>query len=369
MSKQLILEKSAKDNYKGARKLKISLLLPNRGIGGGVRSTARVGNELLSRGHSVRIFYRKRVVGLRHRLGNIYRLIRYGPSHDWLTTFKGFSAGYERLEATDFAPDELIVSMCAQTTLDTRSLPPDIGIRVLYCRGVEIENWDNMLESWKLPIPKLVTSSHLVDVIKKEVNQPVIGVVPNGVDTDEYFPCVPERERLGVGCILGSSRPKNPTDAILVMHILKHRMPDTPRYIFSSRECRKHVDAAYYRQPSVDEVRQIYSSCKVWFCTSFSEGFGNPLLEAMACGCVIVSTDCGGPRDIVHNGENGFWVGIGNTGAMVNKIELLCKDEQLRKQMSANAIKTAGQFTWPGAVDKLEGYLYSIYDKSICSNK
>jgi len=369
MSRELILEKSAKDNYKGARKLKVSLLLPNKGIGGGVRSTARVGNELLSRGHSVRIFYRKRAVRLRHRLGNIYRLARYGPSHDWLTTFKGFSTGYDKLEAKHFSPNELIISMCAQTTLDMWGLPKDIGIKILYCRGAEIENWDNMLESWKLPIPKLVTSSHLIDMIRKEVNQPVIGVVPNGVDTDEYFPSVPEQQRLGVGCIFGSSRPKNPTDAIRVMQILKHRMPDTPRYMFGSRECRKRVNAIYHRQPSVDEVRRIYSTCKVWFNTSLSEGFGNPLLEAMACGCVVVSTDCGGPSDIIRDGENGFIVDIGNTGAMVYKIELLCKNEQLRKQMSANAIKTARRFTWPGAVDKLEGYLYSIYDKSISSKK
>jgi len=352
------------------KKLNISLLLPNRGIGGGVRSTARVGNELLSRGHCVRIFYRKRAVRLRHRLGNIYRSIRYGPSHDWLTTFTGFSAGYVKLEATDFAPDELIVSMCAQTTLDMWKLSPDVGIKVLYCRGAEIENWDKMLESWKLPIPKIVTSSRLAKMVNKEVGQSVVGIVPNGVDTDIYYPSVPECERIGIGASYRTSQSKDPVSTIQVMEMLRRKLPNIPRYIYSSARKPRELKGVHYTCfPILEKARDIYSSCKVWFLTSIKEGFGNPILEAMACGCVVVSTDCGGPGDIICDGENGFLVDVGNTGAMVYKIELLCKDEQLRKQMSANAIQTARRFTWPGAVDKLEGYLYSIYDKSISSKK
>lgn len=352
------------------KKLKISLLVPSRGLSGGMRSSVVVGNELLSRGHDVRIFYRNRVLSFRRRLGRIYNRLRYGPGKDWLSTFKGPSFGYDKLDPDKFSSDEIILSMCAHTTLDLWSLPKSVGIKVIYCRGAEIENWENMLKTWKLPIPKIAVSLHLAELIKKETNQSVIGVVSNGVDTNIYFPCLPESERTGIGTILGSSRPKDPDTAIRVMRILGKRLPDVPRYMFSFARSHYRLGKIHFkRQPTVAEARKMYSSCKVWFLSSISEGCPNPILEAMACGCAVVSTDCGGPRDIIQDGVNGFLVGVGNAGAMVYKIMMLYKDDNLRERICANAMKTVQGFTWPQAVDKLEEYLYSIYNKSICSNE
>ena len=326
------------------------------------------GNQLLDRGYSVRIFYRSKALSIKKKLGRFYRRLRYGPPHDWLTTFRGKSFEYSKLNPTVFSPSEIIVSMCAQTTLDMESLPSNVGLKVMYCRGVEIENWEKMLVAWKLPFPKLVTSSHIADLIRQEVDHKIIGIVPNGVDVKVYYPCVSEQERINIGAILGSGRPKDPETAMRVMQILKAKMPNVPRIMFGAWKPKHRIEAVFHRQPSVDEARRIYSSCKVWFLTSLQEGFGNPILEAMACGCAVVSTDCGGPGDIIENGVNGFLVEVGNTRAMVDKIMLLYKDDKLRKQICENAMKTVKKFSWPKAVDKLEGYLLSIYKNHYSSS-
>jgi len=345
----------------GKNGLKVSFLVNRQGVGGAIRSTVVVGNSFLSRGHSVRIFYRNGVLSFRRRLGSIYNRLRYGPADDWLSEFRGSSLGYYKLDPDKFSSDDIVLSMCAQTTLDLWSMPKSIGIKVLYCRGAEIENWENMLSSWKLPIPKIAVSNHLFRMMMKEASPPLIGVVPNGIDINQYFPCVPDCERTGIGTILGSSHPKDPDTAIRVMRILGKRLPDVPRYMFSFVRSHYRLGKIHFkRQPTVAEARKMYSSCKVWFLSSISEGFPNPILEAMACGCAVVSTDCGGPRDIIQDGVNGFLVGVGNIGAMVYKIMMLYKDDKLRKRICANAMRTVQKFTWSKAADKLENHLYSI---------
>jgi glycosyltransferase involved in cell wall biosynthesis len=46
--------------------------------------------------------------------------------------------------------------------------------------------------------------------------------------------------------------------------------------------------------------------------SSASEGFGNVVVEALACGTPIVSTDCSGPREILADGRHGRLVAVGD---------------------------------------------------------
>ncbi|GAG17994.1 unnamed protein product, partial [marine sediment metagenome] len=166
-----------------------------------------------------------------------------------------------------------------------------------------------------------------------------------------------------IGSTFGWSKAKDPESIIDIMQMLGRKLPRVPQYLFSSGKKPKGIKGVHFKRlPSLKEARRIYSSCKVWFLASLQEGFGNPILEAMACGCAVVSTDCGGPSDIIEDGVNGFLVEVGDTETMVDKIMLLYNNEQLRNQICANAIETVESYSWPKAVDKLEGYLTTIYD-------
>ena len=54
--------------------------------------------------------------------------------------------------------------------------------------------------------------------------------------------------------------------------------------------------AEFVRQPAQDALKDIYGQCDMWLFSSRSEGFGLPLLEAMACRTPVIATPAGGCR-------------------------------------------------------------------------
>ncbi len=134
-----------------------------------------------------------------------------------------------------------------------------------------------------------------------------------------------------------------------------------PQRVFSAHRKPKNIPREiYHRLPSLEEAREIYSRSLVWFLGSYSEGFGVPVLEAMACGCAVVSTSCGGPQDIIKNGENGFLVKVGDVEQIVNRVKRLLDDGELRQRFVKNSKETLRKFSWESSIDKLEETLSNL---------
>jgi glycosyltransferase involved in cell wall biosynthesis len=74
------------------------------------------------------------------------------------------------------------------------------------------------------------------------------------------------------------------------------------------------------------------------------EGFGNVVIEAMACGLPVVSTDCpSGPSEILANGEAGILVPA-DVHAMADAICAVLEDDKLREQLADKSQRRAPQF-------------------------
>jgi len=71
---------------------------------------------------------------------------------------------------------------------------------------------------------------------------------------------------------------------------------------------------------------------------SFKEGIANVILESMALGTPIISTDCGGIREVVNENENGFIVPIRNPKAMAAALQKVATlDDRAYAKMTNNA--------------------------------
>lgn len=103
-------------------------------------------------------------------------------------------------------------------------------------------------------------------------------------------------------------------------------------------------------------VENPYSFMKrsdVFVLSSQWEGFGNVLVEAMACGCPVVSTNCpSGPAEILEDGEYGIIVPVGDVDKIAEGIVSVLNSKALREELSNKALKRANEFSVEKAVDK-----------------
>lgn len=80
--------------------------------------------------------------------------------------------------------------------------------------------------------------------------------------------------------------------------------------------------------------------------TSDFEGFGNVIVEAMACGVPVVATRCPfGPGEIITNKLNGLLVPIGDIEAISNSLRTVLQNHSLREPLAIEGEKRANDFT------------------------
>ena len=83
------------------------------------------------------------------------------------------------------------------------------------------------------------------------------------------------------------------------------------------------------------DVRDRLRATHVLLHASLVEGIPNVVVEAMACAVPVVVSDCGGVREAVTDGVEGFVVAPRDTHAMASALEHLWRDPELRRRMGA----------------------------------
>jgi glycosyltransferase involved in cell wall biosynthesis len=108
-------------------------------------------------------------------------------------------------------------------------------------------------------------------------------------------------------------------------------------------------------------VSEIYNASRVYLQPSDHEGFGFPAVEAMACGCALVTTDNGGSEDYAFAGETALVASPGDVDALARHIVRLLEDEDQRLRLAEAGRRFVARFDWDlaGAVleRELEHYL------------
>jgi glycosyltransferase involved in cell wall biosynthesis len=104
------------------------------------------------------------------------------------------------------------------------------------------------------------------------------------------------------------------------------------------------------------------AAADIFVLSSLYEGFGNVIVEAMACGTPVIATDCPyGPGEIIENGVNGILVPPANVEAIAEAvIRLLTTDSELKLKFSENGKSRSQQFH--------AQVIASIYEKMFLRN-
>lgn len=106
----------------------------------------------------------------------------------------------------------------------------------------------------------------------------------------------------------------------------------------------KGLELRIFLRMSTKDLYAEYVSSQFFVHSSEFEGFGLVLIEAMACGLPVVSTNCPfGPSEIVENGINGFLTEL-DAYDMASKMEWMISHEKERNEMGKNAHLTAARY-------------------------
>ena len=89
----------------------------------------------------------------------------------------------------------------------------------------------------------------------------------------------------------------------------------------------------------VEDVAAHIEKASLFILASAQEGMPNALIEAMALGLPCISTDCpcGGPADLIANGENGILVPVGDRQAMKDAMVRVLEDPALADKLGTAA--------------------------------
>lgn len=99
------------------------------------------------------------------------------------------------------------------------------------------------------------------------------------------------------------------------------------------------------------DLPYIYSAASVYVQPSFYEGFGLPILEAMACGVPVVSSNTSCLPEV--GGDAALYFSPVDVHALTNHIKNLLDDSILREEMIKRGLKQVKNFTWFNAVNGL----------------
>ncbi|MEW6066930.1 MAG: glycosyltransferase family 1 protein [Nitrospirota bacterium] len=99
-----------------------------------------------------------------------------------------------------------------------------------------------------------------------------------------------------------------------------------------------------------EDLPAVYSLAEVFLFPSIWEGFGLPVLEAMACGTPVITSNTSSLPEVI--GDAGIQVNPHNVEDIAYNIKLLLQDTLLRNALSRKGIQRAKTFTWEKAATK-----------------
>ena len=187
-------------------------------------------------------------------------------------------------------------------------------------------------------------------------------VIPNAVDDKIFYYKSHKDNEIANITIIGSESAefKRIQNIINAINIIKNKGYKIKLNWITPTEPKKNKDIKAIVNPKQKIIGDILRNTDIYICASIYESFCLPVLEAMTCGAAIITTNNGGNMDFVKDNENAILIKKDNIDDIVNKIEILLNDKELRKKFTQKGLEIARKFSWKKTIDKIELYYLEI---------
>lgn len=349
--------------------MRITFISPFASLVGGVRVKAIYAAHLQARGHDVKVVSlsgkqpsmkdrlkaaillqgrpqvkRKQATPLLDVLGENHIVLNHnGP-----------------ITAADVPDGDVVIATFWATAPWVAALPPSKGRKFYLLQDYETFKKgasEKVSATYDLPLEKIAVSEYIARMLAENHGIRDVAVVPNAVDLTQFH--APPRQKnkaLTVGFLYTGKPRKNVKMAIEVLEQARARLPGLQAVAFGSIDPLESLPLPewirYHKTPPQAQIPQIYAACDAWLFPSLHEGFGLPILEAMACGTPVLATDAGAAPQII-DGRNGLMLPPEPQAflAALEEIEAMTPEDWLAMSDAARA--TTRAYTWEDATDRL----------------
>lgn len=356
--------------------MRITFVLPHADLSGGIRVVAVHARLLRRRGHEVLVVSTPRKLPpWRTRLralleGRGWRAWRGGPSH-----LDGAEVPHRVLDRArpicdaDVPDADAVIATWWETAEWVAALSPRKGAKVYFLQHHEIHEGqpvERVKATWRLPLHKIVISRWLGRISAEDYGDSSFSLVPNSVDT-ELFRADPrgKQARPCVGFVYSRLGWKGADIALAAVQAARRALPDLALVSFGADlpAAPLPAGARFHHRPPQAALASIYSACDAWLYASRAEGFGLPLLEAMACRTPVVATPAGAAPELLEGG-GGALVPHADPEAMAGALlDIVRLPEPRWRALSDAAWATASGYTWEDAADRFEAALRAAVER------
>ncbi len=262
------------------------------------------------------------------------------------------------------------------------------------------------LKGTKLPVvvtehaePSMASTGRVFEWLRRWLYSDSESVVCVSRGVSDYFSWLPEKKRMVIHNPLVNIKRANLTQQHIFKDMSKNHVVAMGRLDYQkgfdllieafSKVARKHLDWDLYILGEGDMRAELelkilrygleqrvflpgrvsdpfptLRASGLFVMSSRSEGFGNVLIEAMACGLPVISFDCpSGPREIICNGINGVLISAEDVDALAIAMDRLMSDEVERKNLVFHAADIIERFRLEKVMDIWEELLNQIVKK------
>lgn len=232
-------------------------------------------------------------------------------------------------------------------------------------------------------VNKIVTISNDVDYIlrkKYQIKKNKLKTIYNGVDVESIIEMKKEQiseyrylfeesnftKFITVGRL---SKEKAHNFLIDAFSEVKEQVPNSKLIILGDGPLRHEIEKKIKELDLKNDVLLLglkknpykyLANSDIFVLSSLREGFPNALLEALACGLPIISTNCEtGPREILDNGKYGLLVNVLDKVDLAKNMIFLSKNNNLMRKLSKLSLERANNFNlnniteiWINTVEK-----------------
>lgn len=193
-------------------------------------------------------------------------------------------------------------------------------------------------------------------------------IIANPV-SDRFYHCKSVRKSRRIVTVGRLTEQKNHKMLIEAFEHLSRKYNDISLHIYGEgdlrcelEECieKKRLKERVFLHGVVENIEKYICDAVMFVMTSRNEGMQNALMEAMALGLPVISTDCagGGPRELISSSHNGLLVN--DKYELINAMQMLLDDDEYRKSIAEKARASAQMFhenkvfaTWKKIVDEI----------------